>query len=187
MAWGKLPWSPGRRNDVDPTRWNAPFAIIAIALFCIVFARANATYWIGRGIVAGTRKTRMAYLLNRPSYQRAERLISSWGAPAVSISFLTIGFQTMVNLAAGVIRMPHRRYLPAVTIGCVMWALIYATVGFVGFEAFSMLWSRSPGLAIGLLVVAVAALVSFIVVHARNRCGQEIEQERPETHQCSDR
>jgi membrane protein DedA with SNARE-associated domain len=48
------------------------------------------------------------------------------------VSFLTVGFQTLINLAAGVTRMSLRHYLPAVVVGSVMWAFVYATIGFVG-------------------------------------------------------
>lgn len=34
----------------------------------------------------------------------------------VALSFLTVGFQTLVNLAAGAARMPLRRYLPAMVV-----------------------------------------------------------------------
>lgn len=154
---------------MDPTQWNAPFAIVAAALFVIVFARANLTYWLGRGIIAGTLHTRFASFLSRRGYLRAERIVNTWGAPAVTVSFLTVGFQTLVNLAAGVTRMPQRRYLPAVTLGCIAWALIYATVGFVGAQAFAALWSRSPELAIGIAAAALAGLVWFIAARVQSR------------------
>ncbi|MDO4784983.1 MAG: VTT domain-containing protein [Propionibacteriaceae bacterium] len=154
---------------MDPTQWNAPFAIVAAALFVIVFARANATYWIGRGIIAGTLHTRFASFLSRRGYVRAERLVNTWGAPAVTVSFLTIGLQTLVNLAAGVTRMPLRRYLPAVVLGGIAWALIYATVGFVGVQAFAALWSRSPALSIGIGVMVLAGFAWFIAVRVQAR------------------
>lgn len=154
---------------MDPTQWNAPFAVVAGALFVIVFLRANATYWVGRALIAGGRKTRLARFLDSPGYLRAAGWLHSWGAPAVAVSFLTIGIQTMVNLAAGVTGMPQRRYLPAVTLGCIMWALIYSTVGFVGFEAFSFLWERNPALALGLVAALVVSLTYFIVSRTRRR------------------
>ena len=62
----------------------------------------------------------------------------------MTVSFLTIGFQTVVNAAAGLIRMPWVRYTIAMLIGCVAWALIYATVGIAAVEAGIALAAHSP-------------------------------------------
>ena len=74
-----------------------------------------------------------------------------WGVLAVPLSFLTIGVQTFVQLSAGVTRMPLRLYLPAVAVGCAMWAAVYATVGLAVFLA----WRKMP-----LIVVIIAAAVA---------------------------
>ncbi|AQP44591.1 DedA family protein [Tessaracoccus flavus] len=142
----------------DPTSWEAPYAVVVIALFFIVMARANATYWLGRGITRGAERTRVRRLLESRHYATATRWLNRWGPPAVSVSFLTIGIQTMVNLAAGVTRMPLRRYLPAVTVGCIMWAFIYATIGFAGFVGIQRLWATSPATVLVLGAVLVAGV-----------------------------
>ncbi len=66
----------------------------------------------------------------------------------MAVSFLTVGFQTLANVAAGVARMPLRRYLPALVIGGLAWALLYATLGVIGFAGFSRLYAVSPVAAI---------------------------------------
>jgi membrane protein DedA with SNARE-associated domain len=109
----------------------------------------------------------MRRLLHAPGYLRAVGWIDRWGAPAVSVSFLTVGFQTLINLAAGVTRMSLRHYLPAVVVGSVMWALVYATIGFVGFTAVAALYARSPLLAISLAVVAALLLAWWIIAQVR--------------------
>jgi len=146
---------------MDPTTWQAPFLVVAGALFVIVMLRANATYWVGRAIVARTGRSRYSRLLNSRAYAVGASWINRWGAPAVALSFLTIGVQTMVNLAAGAARMPMRRYFPSVVVGSVAWALLYATVGIVGFIAIRNMWSINPGLTIGLglLLAGVMAVV----------------------------
>jgi membrane protein DedA with SNARE-associated domain len=152
---------------VDPTKWGAPYPLVVAALFVIVMARANGTYWLGRLAAAGTERTRMRKLLHAPGYVRAVRWIDRWGAPAVSVSFLTVGFQTLINLAAGVTRMSLRHYLPAVVVGSVIWAFVYATIGFVGVSAVVALYGTSPALAIGLAVFATALLAWWIVAQVR--------------------
>lgn len=146
-----------------------PYPVAVAVLFLIVLLRGNGTYWLGRAAHAGAKKTRMSRLLHTPAFQRAQRLISRWGAPVITVSFLTVGFQTLVNLAAGATRMPLRRYLPAMIVGCILWAFLYATVGFVTFAAWLRLYDKSPAGAIALLVVLAAALTIFIVRQVRNR------------------
>ena len=144
--------------NFNPLTWDAPYLVVVAGLFVIVFLRANGTYWLGRALAAGARRSRWEKVLESRHYATGARWLNRWGAPAVSLSFLTIGIQTMVNLAAGVARMPLRRYLPAVIVGCVMWAFLYGTVGFIGWVAVGALWDRSPALTVALLALAAAGI-----------------------------
>lgn len=130
--------------------------------------RANGTYWLARWLVARAEHGGASKLVSSPTFRRAQRLVSRWGAPVVSLSFLTIGLQTMVNLAAGASRMSMRSYLPSVTVGCVMWALMYATVGFVGWRLVTTVWDQSPALAIGGLLGLTAAVLSVEALQRRH-------------------
>ena len=81
--------------------------------------------------------------------------LNRWGPLAVTLSFLVIGLQTMVNLAAGVARMPMRRYLPAVIVGCTVWAFIWGTGGIISLVLLSMAWEHSPAMTITGLSIKV--------------------------------
>jgi membrane protein DedA with SNARE-associated domain len=63
--------------------------------------------------------------------------------------------------------MPLPRYLPALVVGGVAWALIYSTIGMIGFELVGRLYSYSPGLAIAALVALIGSYVFFIVWRTR--------------------
>lgn len=125
---------------MNPLTWDAPVAVIYVALFVIVMFRANITYWVGRVDVGGARHTGLVSRLDSPRFTRATALLNKYGPPLVSACFLTVGLQTTVLLSAGVSRMPLPRFLPAVIIGCALWALLYGTVGFVGVEALIALY-----------------------------------------------
>lgn len=145
--------------------WVYAFAFLWVVVMC----RANGTYWIGRGIAAGTGRTRWAKLLDSPTYGLAQRLAARWGIIVVPLSFLTVGLQSFVQLSAGVSQMPLRRYLPAVSIGCVIWAALYSTVGLAVFYT----WVRAGGLwALGGLALLLA-IIAF--VRSRLRCRIEDE------------
>ncbi|MEJ1114754.1 VTT domain-containing protein [Paenarthrobacter sp. CCNWLY172] len=147
---------------------SLPFGVAIAALFAIVMIRVNVTYWIGRGAVAGFAHTRFGRSLERPKAARAQVLIQRWGPYAVVLSFLTIGLQTAINLAAGAARMPLRRYLPAAIAGSLMWALLYATIGLAALEAWLAVAAASP-VGAGLGVAAFAAVIVWVVVARKRR------------------
>jgi len=147
--------------------WPYPLAVLVLTLGA--FVRGNLTYWLGRAAQAGAERTRARRMIESAGFDRARRVINRWGPPAISLSFLTVGFQTLINLAAGVTKMPLRRYLPAVAIGAIIWGFLYATVGFVTVAAWLRLYESSPIAAVVALVVAMIALVIFIAVQLRGR------------------
>jgi membrane protein DedA with SNARE-associated domain len=136
-------------------------------LFVIAMLRGNLTYWVGRAAEAGANRTRARRLIGSPGFRRAAGLLNRWGPPVVTISFLTVGLQTLINLAAGVSRMPLRRYLPAVSIGALIWAFVYATVGAFTLTAWVALYRLSPVAAVAVVVVLLAALAAFVVRQVR--------------------
>lgn len=136
---------------------SLPFVWAFLILFVVAMLRSNATYWAGRGLAAGGRRTTMGKRMDSPAVLRAEKVIARWGAPAVSASFLTVGVQTAINMSAGLCRMPLRRYIPATVVGSIAWAGIYATIGLAAFDAALAAAAGSPP-ALLLLVLAVGAV-----------------------------
>lgn len=141
---------------------NLPLLPAVAFLYVVIWCRAGATYLLGRGARRAADRGRFAAFLDSPSVQRATELVNRWGAPVVALSFLTVGFQTAANAAAGLTGMPARRYLPALALGGLAWAVIYATVGLVAFKAWLELFLLSPWAAVaalGLLVVLIGVLL----------------------------
>jgi len=101
------------------------------ALFAIVTLRAGATYGIGRAIAAGWTSRR------EPSERltAATAKVIRWGPPAVALSFLTVGAQTVINLGAGLAGMSFPRYLTGLLPGAAIWATVWFTVGMGIIEA----------------------------------------------------
>jgi membrane protein DedA with SNARE-associated domain len=153
-----------------------PYPVAVAALFVVVMLRAGATYAIGRAAQEGVRRSRLARLMSRPRFARMQQLVARWGAPVVIASFLTVGIQTLVNLAAGVMRMPLRRYVPALIVGSILWAFLYATVGFATFTAWRQVYELSPAVAIVLLVALLAGLAVYIIWQLRHRHDEETRE-----------
>jgi len=138
-------------------------------LYVVIWARAGGTYLLGRGARRAANRGRVKALLESPAVQRATVLVNRWGAWAVALSFLTVGFQTAANAAAGLTGMPARRYLPALAVGGLAWAVIYATVGLVAVAGWVELFLVSPAGAVA--VLALLVLLVALVLRHRRRVG----------------
>lgn len=146
---------------------DGPFVGLFLFLFGVVLLRAQGTYWAGRWArgraerLAATRGeaadvdsrgSRIARRFSGPGMERAQSFLERWGFVGVPVSFLTIGFQTMVNASAGYTRMRWDLYTIAMIPGCIAWAAIYATLGLSVYEAFA----RAPWISLAVLVGVVA-------------------------------
>ena len=119
---------------------------------------------------------RMTAKMQGARYRQTCELVARFGAPVVSLCFLTVGFQTMVLLASGGLRMPLRKFLPALVVGSVLWALLYGTVGFVGFHALRVVWEFSPllcAIAVCLLLAASIGYVLYRRIRSRESAHSE--------------
>ena len=150
-----------------------PYPVAVAALFVVVMVRAGATYAIGRAAEEGVRRSRFSRAMSRPRFAKMQQLVARWGVPVVIVSFLTVGIQTLVNLAAGVLRMPLRRYVPALIVGSIMWAFLYATVGFATFTAWRQVYQLSPVIGIASLVALLLGLAAYIIWQLRHRHDED--------------
>ncbi|MDP4335313.1 VTT domain-containing protein [Curtobacterium sp. A7_M15] len=150
-----------------------PFRWLVLALFAVVFCRAQATYWLARLAVTGVARSRWGRWLDSAAVRRGSALLDRWGLPVVTISFLTVGLQTVVNAAAGVARVPWWRYTIAMVPGCVAWAVVYATVGLALFWAVLAAFAGSPWGAVVLVALAVGAAAVLWAVRRRRRVAAD--------------
>jgi membrane protein DedA with SNARE-associated domain len=150
-----------------------PLGWAIAALFGGAMIRSNATYWLGRGVAAGCRQTRLEKHVDGPLMRRAEAMMARFGPFAVTLCFLTVGLQTAVIGSSGIARMPLRRFLPAVIAGSLIWAVVYATVGLAAIAAWFALVLASPWAAAG---AAVALAVVVLLLVNRRRRAQRNQQ-----------
>ena len=138
---------------------SLPYPWVFLFFWCLAMMRSHTMYWIGRGITAGTARSRWVSLLESPVYARAQACSARWGVLAVPVSFLTVGIQSVIQLSAGVARMPLRRYVAATAAGAIAWAAVYTTIGMAILTA----WLTGPtGRLICLLMLTALALVVVI-------------------------
>lgn len=144
--------------------------IVYSALFTIVFARTQATYWIGRGLGAGVRRSKLGARLGG-RLDRAERLINRFGPPVVTVAYVTVGVQTAIHLTAGAMRMAFPRYLLAMIPGCAIWAAIYSLGGMAVLAVWWGVFTRSPELAITAAALLAAAAAVLLWLRRRHRAA----------------
>lgn len=148
--------------------------------FVVVLLRAQATYWVARVVTqqaldhtAPGSGWRLAVhrWLRGDSAARGLDLVRRWGLVAVPLSFLTVGAQTVVNAAAGVVRIPAGRYTLAMLPGCVAWAVVWTTIGLSAFyAALGAGLGSGWGVAAAVLTVVLAAgVVGLLRRRARGR------------------
>jgi len=148
---------------------SLPYPWVFLFFWCLAMMRSHTMYWIGRGITAGTARTRWVSLLESPVYAHAQAWSARWGVLAVPVSFLTVGIQSVIQLSAGVARMPLRRYVAATAAGAIAWAAVYTTIGMAILTA----WLTGPtGRLASLLMLTALALVVVIRRSRVMRAGQ---------------
>lgn len=179
---------------------SLPLVPATIFFYGVIIMRAGGTYSVGRGfrrLATGPEalaaqggqvdggdaptgmRSRIAAFLSSDRVVRATDTVNRWGAPVVAVSFLTVGFQTAVNAAAGMNAMPLRRYLPALAVGGFAWAVIHATVGLAVALAWIRLFLFEPWVAAAVTVLAVLAIV--LLVRRRRAGRRRAEESREQT------
>ncbi len=143
--------------------WWGVFSFLLI----VVFARAQATYWVARAVRRGGEESRWRRRFSGPGMDRANAYLERWGPIGVPVSFLTVGFQTLVNAAAGFARMNWLLYTIVMIPGCVAWAVAYSLAGLSLWAGALRLGQQSPWLLVGVLALLAGVIWGAIVVRRR--------------------
>lgn len=158
-------------------QWASSGPPLIAFLFCVVFFRAQGTYWLGRAAAHGALSSSgrdgvrgcLARWFDGPAPRRGAALLNRWGLFIIPLCFLTVGIQTAVNAGAGLVRMPWRTYTIAMLPGCLAWALMYG-LGLLAVwtAAVSALTGSVPGQI--LLGTALAGVSLYALArHLRKR------------------
>ena len=171
---------------------GVPVGLAIAGLFVIVMARSHGTYWAGRGVVRGAQgvdrldrtpawwHSAMTWLEAKTGTDAARRglgLVRRWGAPAITLAYLTVGLQTAIFAAAGLVKMPYLRFTVASIPGALVWAVVWATVGFGAVWAAVNLLAASPWAFVAVAVVLAAAIGSLVWYRLRRRASAPVSTE----------
>lgn len=158
---------------------TGPFVLVYLSLLGIVFCRAQATYWLGWYVTARLTKNVPDAGWRRRFYDWSEQdsvkngidTIHRRGWIIIPLSFLTVGFQSIIQFAAGLIRLAPAKYTAAMFPGCMAWALIYSTIGFSVWGALVAAFAGSP---LGIALLIALAILVILLVRWRRRAQERL-------------
>ena len=154
-----------------------PFWAAWWLFFVVGMLRGQGTYWIARLVSKQTERLaakqhnadeqepltrwqRIASWLNSDATARGKSTLRRIGIFAIPACYLTVGLQSVVLLAAGLIGITWAIFTAAQIPGVVAWATIYSTVGFMAWisaaEAVAGQWWP-----LTLFIVAVAVAFAY--------------------------
>lgn len=162
---------------------SVPFWVAFVALFCGAMARGQMVYWAGRVVTEQTlRRTHPEDGWRRHAHDWLQaggadpgvRALRRWGLVMVPLCYLTVGFQSMVQAGAGILRIEAWKYTLAQIPGALAWATIYATIGFAAWEAVMAAAAGSP-LGIAAIIAVLLVAVCTVIFSRRRRRRQAID------------
>lgn len=157
-----------------PDSWQGyPVGVAFLILFCIVMLRGQGTYWLARWITAAAVrhtlprqgwKARVHGWLRTHVEGRGTGILDRYGILAIPVVHLTVGLQTVILAAAGVLRIGWVRFTIAQALGGLAWATIYTTIGFA-------VWSAALGAAVRnpWVILVLGLTVAGLVIHLVRR------------------
>lgn len=160
---------------------DQPIGLVFAFFFAGAMLRGQATYWLARIVTEqglkrvprrGGRLERLRGWLESERVDRGRRIVDRWGWLAIAGCYLTVGIQSIVIAAAGIVRMRWLVFTAAQVIGALAWATIYTTVGFAAWTAFLLAELESPLGIAAIVALALAAGVGIAVAVRRRRRGE---------------
>lgn len=152
-----------------------PFEVLFVVLFAAAMVRGQAIYWLARWATTASLRNadpdgwrgRVASWLDSSAVNRGASMVRRIGVGAVPLAYLTVGLQSAVMAAAGVLKIRPGVFAIAQVPGALAWALIYSTIGWAMWEAVFLTAAGSPwGVGLGALLV-LGALATVVLYRRR--------------------
>ncbi len=153
-------------GGVLASRAHVPLAGVIAASVAGPILGDSIGYYIGRRYGENVSHRRI-----KKRWARAQHWIKTKGAPAVFFGRFVAFLRSFIPAAAGVARMPYRRFLPWNVAGGVLWGTGSALLGYFGGQQFETIvhWTGRVAMLLFLAVVAVLAGILFFVKRGRRR------------------
>ncbi|GGK72035.1 hypothetical protein GCM10011509_20810 [Ornithinimicrobium pekingense] len=172
----------GQTEGTSGFFWESQgFVVAFLFLLAVAMLRGQATYWLARVVTeqtlartaptSGWRAGVHAWLRGE-GVARGRASLQRWGLVMVPLCYLTVGFQTLVLAAAGMIRVPWVPFTLAQLPGAAAWGLIYSTIGFAVWGATIAALAGQPLAVAALAAVLVVAGATVVLRRRRREIGR---------------
>lgn len=152
-----------------PVEW----ALLLVAVIAGSLGGESVGFLIGRWFGPRLRTSRLGRRIGERQVVRAERWIERRGGVAILLSRFLPVMHALVPVTVGAGHFPYRRFLAWTAPACVLWALIYVTVGTVAGSSYLALADdlHFAGWIViaGIVVFAIAALLARRLLHRLER------------------
>jgi membrane-associated protein len=152
-------------GGVLAARTNVPLAGVLAAGVAGPVLGDSIGYFLGRRYGENVSHKKL-----KKRWEKAQRWIKKKGAPAVFVGRFVAFLRSVVPAAAGVAKMPYRRFLPWSVAGGVLWGTGSALLGYFAGENFEKIvrWSERAGIFLFIIVTLVAGGI-FLFFKLRRR------------------
>jgi membrane-associated protein len=121
-------------------------------------------YYLGRRYGENTRHKRL-----RKRWAKARSWVKNKGAPAVFLGRFVAFVRSFIPAAAGVSKMPYRRFLPWNVAAGILWGAGSALLGYFAGENFEAVARAMGWFGLALLAVAIAVFAGIRFSHGRRK------------------
>lgn len=148
-------------------------------LFCVLAALAADTIWFQLGRLKGIR---ILHVLCKISLEpdscvrRTQGIFSKQGARSLLFAKFLPGLGAVAPPLAGIFHMRHRRFLLFDSLGALLWAGSYLSLGYVFSGEIERIAERASALGSNLLILLIASFAAYIAYKfiARQRFLREL-------------
>ena len=113
---------------------------------------------------------------------RAQQFLQRRGGVAVFLGRFTAFFRAMMPALAGASHMPYRKFLVWNAAGGVVWGTVFVMVGYVAGASYHQVEKQvGRGIAVGVAVVVVAAIITWRVRSERRSSEAPKDPQTPST------
>ena len=152
-----------------------PFWGVWLFLYLGATLRGQATYWLGRGAISGALRAhrgptwwqRFRTRLATVEAGAGHRVLQRVGLLAIPVAYLTVGLQSAIIFAAGLVRIRWLYFTLAQIPGAAAWATIYSTVGFAAWTAVIRAVAGDWRVVLAVVVLIVVAVLVWRRVRTR--------------------
>lgn len=165
--------------DLAASRGAMALPLVVATALAAALCGFNSGYWLGRA--GGHGLLRLSHV-NEEHFERLHRLFARWGAAVVVVAPFIDGLRQLNGYAAGLGRMPWRRFALADLIGVTLWVVLWSVLAYeTGRHARALYHFLGVGHVGWYVAAACTAGALLLFLFWRRRQGRRSDCGQPRT------